>query len=60
MSKKFGSTLTDAQFSLARAFEAAGLTTISQAVKAFERRDNARIEEWKRQLAEKKAAKENN
>lgn len=60
MAKQFGSKLTDAQFALARAFEAAGLTTISQAVKAFERRDNARIEEWKRQLAEKKAAKENN
>lgn len=57
MARKFGSSLTDAQFSLARAFEAAGLTTISQAVKAFERRDNARIEEWKRQMAEKKAGK---
>ena len=58
MSKKFGSKLTDAQFALARAFEAAGLTTISQAVKAFERRDNARIEEWKRQLAAQREAQE--
>lgn len=52
---KFASKLSDAQFRIARAFEAAGLTTISQAVKAFERGNSAQIEEWKRLLAEKRA-----
>jgi len=47
---RFGSKLSDAQFSLARKFERAGLTSISQAVKAFERHDNAQIEAWKKQL----------
>ena len=47
---KFGSKLSDAQFNLARKFERAGLTSISQAVKAFERHDNAQIEAWKKQL----------
>lgn len=45
-------TLTDKQFKLARAFERAGLCSISQAVKAFERHDDAAIELWKKQLAE--------
>lgn len=54
----FGSKLTDRQFALARAFERAGLTTISQAVKAFERHNDAQIEEWKRQLAEQRKAAE--
>lgn len=49
--------LTDAQMRLARAFETAGLCSISQAVKAFERRDNERIVAWKKQLAEKNAQK---
>lgn len=48
--KKFGASLTNAQFKLARAFETAGLTTISQATKAFERHDDEQIEKWKRQL----------
>jgi len=43
--------LTDKQFKLARAFERAGLCTISQAVKAFERQDDVQIELWKKQLA---------
>lgn len=47
---KFGTKITDAQFRLARMFEKGGLTTISQAVKAFERRNNEQIEEWKKQL----------
>lgn len=46
--------LTDKQFELARAFERAGLCSISQAVKAFERKENDKIEAWKKQLAEKK------
>lgn len=53
MSKKFAATLTREQIEMARKFEAAGLTTYSQAVKAFERNESARINEWKRQLAEK-------
>jgi hypothetical protein len=49
----YSKKITDAQFRLARRFEEAGLTTISQAVKAFERRENEKIEAWKKQLAEK-------
>ena len=52
MAKKFASKLTDAQFKLAREFERANLTTISQAVKAFECDDRAQIDLWKKQLAE--------
>ena len=52
MSKKFGSTLSNSQIQLARRIEKAGLTTFSQAVKAFERGQTKQIEEWKRQLAE--------
>jgi len=47
---RFGASLTDAQMKLARRFQEAKLTTISQAVKAFERRDDAQINEWKEQL----------
>ncbi len=43
--------ITDAQSKLARAFERAGITTISQAVKAFERNDTEQIEKWKKQLS---------
>jgi hypothetical protein len=50
---RFASKLTDKQFALARAFEKAGLTSISQAVKAFERHDNESIEAWKKALYEK-------
>ena len=53
--KKFAATLTDAQMRLARAFEKAGLTTISQAVKAFEKGNDKQIQEWKEQLAKIKA-----
>ncbi len=56
--KKFAATLTDAQFKLARAFADAGLTSISQAVKAFERRETAQIEAWKKELAAKRAAEQ--
>ena len=52
MSKRFAATLTREQNEMARKFEAAGLTTYSQAVKAFERNETARINEWKRLLAE--------
>lgn len=48
--KRFGEGLTDKQMKLARIFEEYGLCSISQAVKAFQRRDNVQIETWKRQL----------
>lgn len=50
MANKFAATLTAPQMALARRFEAAGLCSISQAVKAFERRDDAKIAEWKAAL----------
>ena len=53
--KKFAATLSNAQYALARKFEAARLTTLSQAVKAFERKDNVMIEYWKNQLKETEA-----
>jgi hypothetical protein len=52
MAKKFGEGVSDAQARLARRFEAAGLCSYSQAIKAFQRRENALIEKWKRQLSE--------
>lgn len=42
--------LTDAQFALARKIESAGIDTISQIVKAFARKDNAKIEHYKSEL----------
>lgn len=53
MAKKFGQGVSDAQMKLARQFEQAGLTSYSQAVKAFQRQDTAQIEEWKKQLQQK-------
>ena len=50
----FAKNLTDAQFKLARRIEAAGLATLSQAVKAIERNETAKIETWKAALAAKK------
>lgn len=54
MATKFGQGVTDAQARLARAFEAAGLTSYSQAIKAFQRKETEKIEAWKKQLAEKR------
>lgn len=51
--KKFGSGLTGAQMRFAREIEAAGLASISQAVKAFERGEVEKIEAWKLALAPK-------
>ncbi len=48
--KKFGEGLSDAQMKLARRFEKAGLTNISQAVKVFERNNEVQIAEWKEAL----------
>ena len=53
MAKKFGQGVSDAQIALARRFEAAGLTTYSQAVKAFQNRDNERIAAWKAAITAK-------
>jgi hypothetical protein len=53
MAKKFGEGVSNAQIALARQFEKAGLTSYSQAVKAFQRGDSERIEAWKKQLAER-------
>ena len=54
MAKRFGAKLTDAQWNNARALERAGITTISQAVKAYEREDREQINLW---IAEYKAQK---
>ena len=48
--KKFGASLSDSQIRLARLFQNNGLTSFSQAVKAFERGDDERIEAWKTEL----------
>lgn len=44
--KGFGQSISKSQFELARAFERAGLCTISQAVKAFVKQDDAQIKLW--------------
>ncbi len=49
--KKFAATLTSAQVAFARRVEAAGLASYSQAVKALERNETARIAKWKAALA---------
>lgn len=50
MAKKFGEGVSNAQIALARQFERAGLTSYSQAVKAFQRKEDAQIATWKQQL----------
>lgn len=49
------SNVTPNQAKLARKFEQAGLCSYSQALKAFERRNDAQIEAWKKELAKKEA-----
>lgn len=51
--KKFAASLSNAEFAECRKFEAAGLTTLSQAVKAFERGETSRINEWRAALKAK-------
>ena len=51
--KKFASTLTNAEYAECRKFESAGLTSISQAVKAFERGETIRINAWREALKAK-------
>lgn len=57
MAKKFGAGLNNTQYAEARSFEAAGLTSISQAVKAFERGEAERINGWRNQIAARKEQK---
>lgn len=56
MTRKFGAELSASQHRLARRFEEAGLATLSQAVKAFERHNDAQIEAWVEQLRQLDAA----
>ena len=51
--KPFAATLTNAEVKFARAVEAAGLASYSQAVKAIEREDNEKIAAWRKALAAK-------
>jgi hypothetical protein len=53
---KFASKLTDRQMQFARLIADNGIDSISQVVKAMERRDDKRIAEYKEQLAIKEAA----
>ena len=50
---KFASKLTDRQMAFARLVADNGIDTISQAVKALERRDDKTISGYKEQLAKK-------
>lgn len=52
---KFGSKLTDRQMAFARLVADNGIDSISQVVKALERRDDKRIASYKEQLALKQA-----
>lgn len=54
--KKFGEGVSDAQIRLARRFQEAQITSYSQAIKAFMKRDNKQIEEWKELLKQKDEA----
>jgi hypothetical protein len=53
---KFASKLTDRQMQFARLIADNGIDSISQVVKAMERRDDKRIAKYKEQLAIKEAA----
>jgi len=54
---KFALTLTNAEYAECKRFEAAGLTSLSQAVKAFERDETAKIEAWRIALKAKATPK---
>lgn len=51
--KPFAATLTSEELRFARKVEAAGLASYSQAVKAIEREDDAKIAAWRKALAAK-------
>jgi len=53
--RKFASKITNAQFSLARAFEKNQICSISAAVKAFEKQDCGQINTWKKELEKKRS-----
>lgn len=56
--RKFGSGVTDGQYRLARRFERAGVCTLSQAIKAFQRGDERSIARWKIELAQREALRQ--
>ena len=51
--KPFAATLTNSELKFARAIEAAGLASYSQAVKAIEREETDKIQAWRQALAAK-------
>lgn len=51
--KPFAATLTSEEIRFARKVEAARLASYSQAVKAIEREDDAKIAAWRKALAAK-------
>ena len=51
--KPFAATLTRTELSLARAIEAAGLASYSQAVKDIERQDEVKLATWRAAMAAK-------
>ena len=53
--KKFAASLSNAEYAECRKFENAGLTSISQAVKAFERGNTEQINAWRAALKAKAA-----
>jgi len=55
---RFASPLSHAEYKFARRVEAAGLASISQAVKAIERGETGRIAAWREQLRKLDAANE--
>lgn len=48
--KRFAATLTNSELKFARAIEAAGLASYSQAVKAIERGDEEKLKAWRKAL----------
>ena len=51
--KPFAATLTNSELKFARAIEAAGLASYSQAVKAIEREETEKLDAWRQALAAK-------
>lgn len=51
--KPFAATLTNSELKFARAIEAAGLASYSQAVKAIERQDDEKLAAWRLALDSK-------
>ena len=51
--KPFAATLTNSELKFARAIEAAGLASYSQAVQAIEREETDKIQAWRQALAAK-------